>query len=253
MKSCVIFDLDGCLSDDRWRRWRRGLKPIYELAPPAAYDYDTYHRASDRDIAMNVHFFKKMTEGALPVFITSRPPQFREKTEAWIRKNLDCGNFLIYMRASAETSPAFKAKVAKELLERFHVAAAFDDRKDVLKAYSELGISPCYVLDVSGRGARIHAEKKGKTAADALEEMARTFQERNSVYKDNYKKVGALVRTLFPEGVPRGLVEQDHWHLFELILVKLTRFTQSELQHKDSIHDIAVYAAMIQAELEEKE
>jgi hypothetical protein len=49
--------------------------------------------------------------------------------------------------------------------------------------------------------------------------------------------------------VPEGLVTTDTWHLFEIIVVKLTRFANSRLEHKDSIHDIAVYSAMIESEL----
>lgn len=82
---------------------------------------------------------------------------------------------------------------------------------------------------------------------EVLESMARTFRERNAVYGDNYKMVAQLVAVLFPDGVPQGLVLKDQWHLFELILVKLSRFAVSNLSHIDSVHDAAVYAAMIEA------
>lgn len=86
-----------------------------------------------------------------------------------------------------------------------------------------------------------------KDAADLLESMASTFRERNAVYKDNYKVVGKVMSAFFPEGVTLT-TEADHnfYHLFELLIVKLTRFTNSGLTHKDSIHDIAVYAAMLE-------
>jgi hypothetical protein len=84
-------------------------------------------------------------------------------------------------------------------------------------------------------------------AAEILENMAVTFRERNAVYGDNYLMISKLVKVLFPDGVPPGLVEQDQWHLFELILVKLSRFAISNLAHVDSIHDTGVYSAMIEA------
>lgn len=86
-----------------------------------------------------------------------------------------------------------------------------------------------------------------QSAADILAAMADTFRERNAVYKDNYKTVGKVMAALFPNGIELN-TEADHnfYHLFELAIVKLTRFTNSGLRHKDSIHDIAVYSAMLE-------
>lgn len=92
-----------------------------------------------------------------------------------------------------------------------------------------------------------------KDAAMILDQMADTFRQRNAVYGDNYRMVAKLVKVLFPNGVPSELVTTDQWHLFELKLVKLSRFAISGLTHIDSIHDDAVYAAMIESILHEKE
>lgn len=86
-----------------------------------------------------------------------------------------------------------------------------------------------------------------KTAADILVEMADTYRERNAVYGDNYKRVGKLMAVLFPDGVSPETLHSDQFHLFELILVKLSRFAISGLQHQDSIRDTGVYSAMIEA------
>ncbi len=88
------------------------------------------------------------------------------------------------------------------------------------------------------------------TAATVLRAAASTFEERNAVYADNYKNVGAVMRALFPQGIQSDVALTDHFHLFELIIVKLTRFANTNLTHIDSIHDTAVYAAMIDAELQ---
>jgi hypothetical protein len=87
-----------------------------------------------------------------------------------------------------------------------------------------------------------------KTAADILAEMADTFRERNKVYGDNYKRVGAVMAAMFPNGMTL-VTEHDYnvWHLFELMVVKMTRFANSDLTHEDSIHDAAVYAAMVES------
>ena len=91
-----------------------------------------------------------------------------------------------------------------------------------------------------------------KDAATILDQMADTFRQRNAVYGDNYRMVAKLVKVLVPKGVPSELVVTDQWHLFELKLVKLSRFAISNLTHIDSIHDDAVYAAMIESILHEQ-
>lgn len=87
----------------------------------------------------------------------------------------------------------------------------------------------------------------GDNTPDILQEMADTFRERNKTYGSNYKVVGKVMKELFPNGIH---LKTDHdflvWHLFELMIVKITRFSFSQLTHKDSIHDAAVYAAMVE-------
>ena len=68
------------------------------------------------------------------------------------------------------------------------------------------------------------------TAAEVLEKMADTYRERNRVYGDN-----------------RSVEDYNKWHLFELIVVKMTRFANSSLTHQDSIHDMSVYGAMLES------
>ena len=81
-----------------------------------------------------------------------------------------------------------------------------------------------------------------------LEAAAATFRERNAVYKDNYIKVGQIMAILFPDGITlKNTADFTKWHLFELMIVKVTRFVNGDLEHHDSIRDIAVYAAMIES------
>lgn len=92
------------------------------------------------------------------------------------------------------------------------------------------------------------------TPADILAEMADTHRERNKLYGENWKQVGATMIAMFPAGTHlRTADEFTAWHLFELIVVKLTRFANSNLSHIDSIHDIAVYAAMLESFIKEGE
>jgi hypothetical protein len=93
-----------------------------------------------------------------------------------------------------------------------------------------------------------------KDAAQILEDMAGTYCARNMVYGDNFRIVGPVMQQLHPRGVTLETAE-DHeiFHLWSLIIVKLSRFATSELKHEDSIHDAAVYCAMIEAILKERQ
>lgn len=94
-------------------------------------------------------------------------------------------------------------------------------------------------------------DKKVLNAAAILTQAADTFRERNAMYKDNALVVGKVMTALFPNGVKLESPEDFHvWHLFELLIVKLTRYTNSGLRHEDSIHDLMVYAAMLEPLIE---
>lgn len=86
-----------------------------------------------------------------------------------------------------------------------------------------------------------------RDAAIILREAAATFQERNAVYGSNYRMVAPIMKVLWPQGVPSALVTTHRWHLFELMVVKMSRFAISGLTHQDSIRDLAVYAAMVES------
>lgn len=92
------------------------------------------------------------------------------------------------------------------------------------------------------------------TPDEIMTKMAETFLGRNSIYGDNYKNVGKVMNALFPEGMQlSSSADFELFHLFELIIVKLTRFANGNLQHRDSIHDAGVYSSMIESILSERE
>ena len=86
------------------------------------------------------------------------------------------------------------------------------------------------------------------TPEQILAEMIETFQERKKLYGDNYKQIGKVMEALFPNGVTlKTIKEHNRYHLFLMIMVKVTRLAQTNLKHKDSVHDLAVYAAMLES------
>lgn len=81
-----------------------------------------------------------------------------------------------------------------------------------------------------------------------LEEAAAVYKERNAVYKDNFRTVGKVMEALFPDGTNlAGEDDFNRWHILELMIVKLTRYTQNwdKGGHADSLADIGVYAAIL--------
>lgn len=82
---------------------------------------------------------------------------------------------------------------------------------------------------------------------DTLLAMAETAKEREATYGDNYKRVGAVLKALFPDGITLNTEKEFMvFHLLNMKLAKTTRFVCTQMTHKDSIHDDAVYSAMIE-------
>lgn len=91
-----------------------------------------------------------------------------------------------------------------------------------------------------------------KTGDEVMKDMLATFEERGKVYKTNYLIIGQALAQMFPEGI-RLQTAEDHnrWHLFLMVMVKATRLANTALTHKDSAHDMAVYAAMFAGLIDE--
>ena len=241
MSLIAVFDIDGCISDDRNRR------PWLEKG-----NYDEYHGWCHTDKPANREVLEKENRAFQIYFVTGRPESYRKRTELWLADHFP-GLHLSYnllMRPDDNTMPSPDLKVwllERERIKPDNVAIAYDDRADVLDAYREWGIEITQLLMVGEGG--------NKTAA-ILHRMATTFEERNAQYRDNYKVVGNVMRNLHGRNSVHPAAELvddfDLWHLYELLIVKLTRFANSGLKHRDSIHDIAVYAAMIENILEER-
>lgn len=91
-----------------------------------------------------------------------------------------------------------------------------------------------------------------QTPDTKLDAAADTYRERNETYGQGWKQFGATAKSLFPDGVVL-LTEDDftRFHLYMLMIVKMTRTATANLQHADSLKDLAVYAAMLESFNEE--
>lgn len=88
------------------------------------------------------------------------------------------------------------------------------------------------------------------TAADKLEAMAATFRERNAVYGNNFERLGHAMAAMFPDGLTlKGHDDFTRFYFLILQQVKLSRYVTNFHKggHADSVHDMAVYAALLEA------
>lgn len=266
--SIVICDIDNCISDDRHRRHHIGAGTLTEGRDP----YETYNSLCGEDEPCDPNIARVMRTAnkhdAELVFITGRPEAQRKATTTWLRKHACQAHPIVFMRPDncKLPSPALKVMLVGKALSSMNatiaaVVAAFDDREDVLEVYRGMGLAGVTLMSIDDNLSKPAPERHeledgcaARNPADVLQGMADTFRERNKVYGDNYKRVGAVMEAMFPDGIQLNTAAgYNKWHLFELMVVKMTRFANSGLKHQDSIHDLAVYAAMVEFLTEEKE
>lgn len=83
---------------------------------------------------------------------------------------------------------------------------------------------------------------------EALRESARTYEERNAIYGDNYKFFGRVMSAMFPEGVQLSTPDDfNRFGVFVQVVSKITRYANQfgAGGHDDSLLDISTYAAML--------
>lgn len=87
-----------------------------------------------------------------------------------------------------------------------------------------------------------------KRVLGILQGATDVYQDRNAVYKDNFRMVGKVMEALFPDGRPplSKAAEYDRWHIFELLIVKLTRYANNfDVPHEDSLLDMLPYLGIL--------
>ena len=84
---------------------------------------------------------------------------------------------------------------------------------------------------------------------EILRLAAETYEQRNKLYGDNYKRWGVIFNLLFPNGVKISSTEDaNRLGVFVQCLSKMTRYAEGFETggHQDSAHDLCVYAAMLE-------
>ncbi len=91
-------------------------------------------------------------------------------------------------------------------------------------------------------------KNKKPFAVQELELGAKTYAERNAIYGESYKKHGAIMEILFPEGLALETSEEfNRYGMMAAVIGKMVRYSSQfeEGGHYDSAHDAMVYAALL--------
>lgn len=142
----AVFNIDGCISDDRWRRSR-----VPEGASQPA-DFTAYHDAAENDppLAYGAAILANhIANGDFIVFATGRDMTRDQSTSNWLVKHFNIKpdeDFIILMRAANDHRAVVDVKAGfVQYLKSFAiekgktVVAAYDNRRDVVDMYRALG------------------------------------------------------------------------------------------------------------------
>lgn len=246
----AVFDIDNCLANDMHRRH------LINRDKEGDERWNAYHEAAHLDAPSKAAITlieMWIRNGVDIVYCTGRPEQFRRMTAHWLHKNVGNHTFTLLMRKDGNHEPAYKIKVgmlAAVGLTPENVEICYDDNMAVLASYQVAGYQAerlAIDADIDEQRPAAEPVPPPRRAADILMGMAATYRERNRLYADNYKQMGPIMNALFPNGVQLKTAH-DHnvWAMIVAVVTKLGRFANSGMRHKDSVHDIGVYAAMIE-------
>lgn len=141
----VIWDIDNCLADDKWRAH------LIERGKTGNERYDAYSAMMTEDSAYWIKEFQFMARFAQPVFFTGRVAKWQQDTRRWLEVWGYIGGRVIaplYMRDNDDSStPAeLKQKMLERLILRVgveNIIAAFDDIPAVIEMYEAHGVKGC--------------------------------------------------------------------------------------------------------------
>jgi len=140
MTRYIIFDLDGCIADDRER-----LSLIDHSQPDP---WAKYHEGCYSDPLINKTWVRMGRFICTPIVFTARPECVREQTASWLRDVARLDVKWLFMRPDGDNhTPSVELK-ERFLLHCFNrhgigpesISMALDDRIDVLAMYKEYTI-----------------------------------------------------------------------------------------------------------------
>lgn len=138
--SCIILDIDNCISDDGWR-----IPFIKMETNDLRARFHEYHMLSAFDVPANLQNIVRDADDIL--IFTARPSEYRAITDEWLRRRAGITPRLMIMRAPLEHAPSLelKKRMLCAVLRDTDIAvgdivAAYDDREDIVRMYLDHGI-----------------------------------------------------------------------------------------------------------------
>lgn len=139
MTKYTILDLDNCIAADAWR-----VKYVAWQHTHPAKRYATYHSLCGFD---DLHNRQIIDPSGHNIILTGRPAAVRAVTEEWLARNCVGWTHMI-MRNDTDHRPSvvLKRQMLDWLQEHYtvslvDVAAAYDDREDIVAMYKECGLN----------------------------------------------------------------------------------------------------------------
>jgi len=244
-KKVIIIDLDGTVSDSKWRN---------KFIPSNGGTWEKFHESCDKDkpIEHVVEIVESLSHKYEIVGSTARPIYVKDKTWNWILGELEFDISSLYMRNMDQmslSSPNLKylhLKSIKDFGREIHFA--IDDREDVCQMYRENGVRTLCVGDIIGSKKQAVLVKDAKTPDQLLSDAADLFKSRNPVYGDSYKKFGPVMKGLFPDGLTlKTKADFQRFSIIVMMAAKLHRYSLNFSKgHEDSLDDLSVYSMMLQ-------
>lgn len=217
----AIFDLDGCVANDIWRRGR-----IPAEATTSA-DYDEYHAGCPNDPVLEHGFNvlkQHITNGDFIAFCTARPFARAVDTAKWITNHFGIQpqhEFMILMRQDGDNRSALDVKREQaEWIRKYctesgrKVVAAYDDRLDIARMWKAEGYN-AMILDVGGlvslEAPTSQAQEGSRETAEAESPFVATASFRSSDVSTSFsiKPGEAEVAAAIVDSMRRDLDGQD--------------------------------------------
>ena len=138
--SCIILDIDNCISDDGWR-----IPRIRMNTDDLRLRFHEYHMLSAFDVPANLQNIVRDADDI--IVFTARPSEYRAVTEEWLRRRAGIEPRLLIMRAPAERAPSLelKKRMLRATLRETNITvgdivAAYDDREEIVRMYLDHGV-----------------------------------------------------------------------------------------------------------------
>lgn len=153
-KMAYIFDIDGTLADCSHRLHfilPPYVSPLQDIENLDKFqpDWETFHKecVNDKPIKPVLNLLRLIYEGEQGIiFVTGRPEKYRKQTTLWLSKYLGSEYFELAMRKDGDHRPDYIVKkeiYEKEIKPYHHIDGVFEDRKQCVDMWRNLGLT-CY-------------------------------------------------------------------------------------------------------------